>query len=257
MHRTHNLTRRGETDLGFTLIELLVVIAIIAILAAILFPVFAQAREAARKVSCLSNTKQIGLGLQMYATDYDDRIVPNNNQVTGSASSTWLAWPDFLQPYVKNDQIFVCPDSVKNGSAPTDQLKTYGGRQVSYVINNYYFSDETLGMLFEKANNNGRQPSSLASIEDVVGTVFCADGGDADGNTGSSGTAQLAKVSPEKLNQTASPPTFTTGQGDFIARHQAGLCATFFDGHSKWMKIEKLMTKSPAGNYSYLTKIAD
>src|SRR5579871_2274222 len=164
----HPVNARGRQS-AFTLIELLVVIAIIAILAAILFPVFAQAREEARKISCLSNTKQIGLALQMYASDYDDTVVPNNNQVTGSVSSSWLAWPDFLQPYVKNDQIFVCPDSRRHSPAPTDQLKTYGGRLVSYVINNYYYNDETLGMLFEKANNNGRQPSALASIEDVVG----------------------------------------------------------------------------------------
>ena len=257
MQRTHFLAQTRETGRGFTLIELLVVIAIIAILAAILFPVFAQAREEARKISCISNTKQIGMSLQMYATDYDDTVVPNNNQVTGSVSSQWLAWPDFLQPYLKNDQVFVCPDSHKGAAAPTDQLKTYGGRQVAYILNNYYFSDSTLGMIFEKANNNGRQPSNLASIEDVVGTVFCADGGDADGATGSSGTAQVAKVSPESLNMTGSPPSFNTGQGDFIARHQGGLCVTFFDGHSKWMKIEKLMSKNAAKNYSYLTKILD
>src|SRR3954468_23505619 len=101
---------------GFTLIELLVVIAIIAILAAILFPVFAQAREAARKISCVSNTRQIGLALMQYATDYDDTVVPNNNQVAGSASSTWLSWPDFLQPYIKNDGVFVCP-SARRGTS--------------------------------------------------------------------------------------------------------------------------------------------
>ena len=89
MKPMHLLSRGKSTRNAFTLIELLVVIAIIAILAAILFPVFAQARESARKISCLSNTKQIGLALQMYATDYDDTVVPNNNQVTGSASSTW------------------------------------------------------------------------------------------------------------------------------------------------------------------------
>jgi prepilin-type N-terminal cleavage/methylation domain-containing protein len=257
MLRMPLLSRTGDARRAFTLIELLVVIAIIAILAAILFPVFAQAREAARKITCISNTREIGLALQMYAADYDDTVVPNNNQVTGSASSTWRSWPDFLQPYIKNDQIFICPSSHKNGSAPTDQIRTYGGRWVSYVINNYYFNDSTLGEIFEKANNNGRQPSLLASIEDVVGTVFCADGGDADGNTGSSGTAQVANVNPQKLNMNDSPPTFTTGQGDFIARHQAGLCVTFFDSHSKWLKIEQLMKKNAQGHYSYLTKIAD
>jgi len=87
---------------GFTLIELLVVIAIIAILAAILFPVFARAREKARQTTCLSNLKQIGLGALMYAQDYDERFViyryPNP-----------YFWPDKLDPYIKNTQLWICP----------------------------------------------------------------------------------------------------------------------------------------------------
>jgi prepilin-type processing-associated H-X9-DG protein len=125
------------------------------------------------------------------------------------------------------------------------------------VINNFYFNDAALGMLFEKANNNNRQPSTLASIEDVVGTVFCADGGDVDGRTGSSGTAQVPNVTPQALNMNASPPTFTTSQCDFIARHNNGLNVTFFDGHAKWLKIEELMKRNALGRYVYLTKILD
>jgi prepilin-type N-terminal cleavage/methylation domain-containing protein len=242
---------------GFTLIELLVVIAIIAILAAILFPVFAQAREAARKITCVSNTRQIGLALMQYAQDYDDTVVPNNNQVTGSPSSSWLSWPDFLQPYIKNDGVLRCPSSQRSETSPTDQVKTYGGRLTSYVINNYYFNNATLGMIFEKDNNNGRRPSTLASIEDVVGTVFCADGGDFDGVTSSAGTAQVPNVSPQSLVLTGSKPVFTTSQCDFIARHQEGLCATFFDGHSKWLKMDQLMKKNAAGVYVRLSKILD
>ena len=62
-----------------------------------------------------------------------------------SLRSSWLAWPDLLQPYVKNDQVFVCPGSVRRSKVPTDQVKTYGGRLVSYVINNYYYND-AIGM---------------------------------------------------------------------------------------------------------------
>jgi prepilin-type N-terminal cleavage/methylation domain-containing protein/prepilin-type processing-associated H-X9-DG protein len=109
-------TRRTRS--GFTLIELLVVIAIIAILAAILFPVFAQAREAARKTSCLSNTKQIGLGVMMYVQDYDEMYPTNvwggapvgtTDNVLGKDTITAVHWVWQILPYIKNRQVFVCP----------------------------------------------------------------------------------------------------------------------------------------------------
>ena len=109
---------------GFTLIELLVVIAIIAILAAILFPVFAKAREKARATSCLNNTKQIGLALTQYSQDYDELLVLNNNEPPAPLPATLrtASWPDILQPYIKNDQVFVCPSSLRRSAAPFDQL---------------------------------------------------------------------------------------------------------------------------------------
>src|SRR5690348_17116492 len=100
---------------GFTLIELLVVIAIIAILAAILFPVFAQARDKARAAACLSNVKQIGLGLMIYAQDYDETL-PHHPADVGNflADTAGPNWAKGLMPYVKSAQILNCP------SAPPD-----------------------------------------------------------------------------------------------------------------------------------------
>jgi prepilin-type N-terminal cleavage/methylation domain-containing protein/prepilin-type processing-associated H-X9-DG protein len=102
--------RRYSTS-GFTLIELLVVIAIIAILAAILFPVFAQAREQARSTACLSNTKQIALGQLMYSQDYDETIIPSNTARESDPLEWQLvgAWTNTLQPYLKSQQILFCP----------------------------------------------------------------------------------------------------------------------------------------------------
>ncbi|MDX1934405.1 MAG: prepilin-type N-terminal cleavage/methylation domain-containing protein [Capsulimonadales bacterium] len=121
---TRNLSPRKSS--GFTLIELLVVIAIIAILAAILFPVFAQARAKARAITCLSNLKQVGLGALMYVQDYDETVIPTriwgteatvgvhtdaNNQWNYTGKREWRQfWPYLIQPYVKNFGIVGCPD---------------------------------------------------------------------------------------------------------------------------------------------------
>ena len=93
---------------GFTLIELLVVIAIIAILAAILFPVFARAREKARQTSCLSNVKQIALAMHMYAQDYDEMLTTAQNSPEGQPTTYWY---QMLAPYMANEQILVCPSN--------------------------------------------------------------------------------------------------------------------------------------------------
>ena len=103
---------------GFTLIELLVVIAIIAILAAILFPVFAQAREAARKASCVSNLKQLGLGVGMYTQDYDGTY-PYWNWGTnyGGRGNMQSLWHVAIFPYVKNTGVYSCPSDAQRWGA--------------------------------------------------------------------------------------------------------------------------------------------
>jgi prepilin-type N-terminal cleavage/methylation domain-containing protein/prepilin-type processing-associated H-X9-DG protein len=122
---------------GFTLVELLVVIAIIAILAAILFPVFAQAREKARTTSCLSNMKQIGMGLQMYGQDYDETLPPANDAVTNfmlpNAPANFLG---ALIPYMRNKPVLNCPSAAPaagiyaSGRSNADNSTNYMGNGV-------------------------------------------------------------------------------------------------------------------------------
>lgn len=103
---------------GFTLIELLVVIAIIAILAAILFPVFAQAREKARQTQCVSNMRQATTAARMYMEDFDQQSMYwlwYNRNNTG----VWISWMEMLNPYVKNNDVFLCPSMSKNISSYT------------------------------------------------------------------------------------------------------------------------------------------
>lgn len=146
---------------AFTLIELLVVIAIIAILAAILFPVFAQARAKARQTACLSNTKQIGLGLMMYTQDYDEMMPgyrfdlpvsaqPNpfcpNGVSCGARTLNTIFINQVINPYIKNQDLWKCPSNpiawvnndIGNKQQTDPPFNSYGG-QNSYAANNYVF----------------------------------------------------------------------------------------------------------------------
>jgi prepilin-type N-terminal cleavage/methylation domain-containing protein/prepilin-type processing-associated H-X9-DG protein len=139
---------------GFTLIELLVVIAIIAILAAILFPVFAQAREKARGAVCLSNTKQLGLALLMYAQDYDETNCGSYpSHPNGWDTCPMFTWMDTLYPYTKNTGIYTCPsgqrlfsDSTRDGCSPIAAV--YGGSELGTTSNPFQ-----LGYLYNEGYN--------------------------------------------------------------------------------------------------------
>lgn len=190
---------------GFTLIELLVVIAIIAILAAILFPVFAQARAKARQTTCLSNMKQMGLSSGMYVQDYDEELYPHRNntgpnsnpiiaevgpgKITGSATGKTF-WISLLQPYVKNYDLFKCPSngntawvkynqdgalcggSLNNGAVGCGGVG-YGG-QNSYGHNDSWLSPANA---YDPATgkNNAVSPVALAAITRVASTIMVTD----------------------------------------------------------------------------------
>ena len=217
---------------AFTLIELLVMIAIIAILAAILFPVFAQARAKARQTACLSNMKQMGTAMMMYAQDYDEGLPAWNwGLITAAAFPTWdtppFYWDNVLLPYVKsgnpglNDRggVWKCP------SVPyANTIRSYGYSQV---------------LMREgwETNSNGtayRFPS-LPLIDASAQTIFVGDGG-AFGRmappwwfqsyTNRGGTATVLPGSPSTTNNNWEWPD----------RHSNGANYVFCDGHAKWSK---------------------
>lgn len=126
---------------GFTLIELLVVIAIIAILAAILFPVFARAREKARQASCQSNFKQIGIAIQMYAQDYDEAMPREFYQAAGKLPWEWCNTgqytniQDYLTSYIKNTQVWLCPSTTRTVEGCTAWNQHLNGKKLAAIIN--------------------------------------------------------------------------------------------------------------------------
>jgi len=145
MDTSQRATRISTKGNAFTLIELLVVIAIIAILAAILFPVFARARENARRSSCQSNLKQIGLGFAQYTQDYDEQLPLGNTRY----GTPILAWAAVIQPYVKSKQIFACPSNPRNTSFMQNTPDAAGNDSIpqSYVANgtDYFGGGQDMG----------------------------------------------------------------------------------------------------------------
>ena len=166
---------------GFTLIELLVVIAIIAILAAILFPVFAKAREKARQTSCLSNEKQIGLAIMQYVQDADE-VYPTGS---GTDGTNWTYnWVQEIQPYTKTTAIFFCPDD-SLASAPLPAGAGWAGQGISYAANAYHttvFNNgymKLLGVMgfsnFGSYLNNGGSANAYSIVGRPAQTVMVAE----------------------------------------------------------------------------------
>ena len=210
---------------GFTLIELLVVIAIIAILAAILFPVFARARENARRASCQSNVKQIMLGVLQYTQDYDEKYPPA--YVSDASGTPVDGWYNLTQPYLKSTQIYKCPsDSSTTISSFTNRI-TPAGFVVSYA-QNYRIGGETIAI-------------SLASVQSPATLVYMSDAGaTADGPNG---TVKLDSAKKEggarMLADTsvgASPGLAAGTNPDFVGpspRHLETTVTGYADGHVK------------------------
>ncbi|HEX2999408.1 MAG TPA: DUF1559 domain-containing protein [Armatimonadota bacterium] len=194
---------------GFTLIELLVVIAIIAILAAILFPVFARARENARKANCSSNLKQLAMGVTMYTEDYDGRIPFGYNP----GPATWQWWFNDIQPYIKNNEVLKCPSMAGSGATGNN----------GYAVPMYHIWKD--GGVPQRSTTEFQAPADLLMIVDAnwSWTHYCPTCF-ASGACGCCTTGCKPPYSPA------------------VKRHSEGCNVAFFDGHVKWMKDSALQS---------------
>ena len=231
---------------GFTLIELLVVIAIIAILAAILFPVFARAREKARQTSCLSNVKQIGLGILMYTQDYDEMIpMLYSRSDLGHTGIEWL-----IQPYVANYQIFDCPSSNLRRSH-TSRYQSF-----SYGYNVGLFRSNST-----RASAEVRRPAEIVAMGDVtqdnnlLGRFLTPTSGpfqcDPDGtNCKVCGSTHNARYAYPLSGPAGSHSSQYDRPGfNFLERHNGSGNAAFMDGHAKAMRHLELYSNGSTAPY--------
>jgi prepilin-type N-terminal cleavage/methylation domain-containing protein/prepilin-type processing-associated H-X9-DG protein len=241
-------TMLDRRRVGFTLIELLVVIAIIAILAAILFPVFAQAREKARQTACLSNNKQIGTGLMMYMQDFDetypkhldcivDRIDNSTPQVPPDATCPHDSWTTMVEPYIKNKDVFSCPSRsdilysyTKNASTRalggSYTLLAYG---MNYWLSSYYYP-------------GGGMNLTNADLSRPADTIWIAETGNAKETPGTGSYLSYPSYYAGLTARTNATYGFDVkgARARLTNRHNGGSNVIWCDGHAKWVRREVL-----------------
>ena len=234
-----NRWRSGRT--GFTLIELLVVIAIIAILASILFPVFARAREAARRTACLSNQKQIAGAILQYTQDHDERLPGSGRGLACSTCSNCFTWSDAVFPYAKNSAIFRCPNiPAFPGPMPADQFNlsyaTNGG--IAGFHESQIVTPSDTGLLSEA----GCQSRWL--VCGTTGAIVCRPGGVAFPNRDfwpyvscSSRGSNSIRSNCTRTHPRDSNNNMTPNAPAVI--HNGGGVYAFADGHAKWLHYDR------------------
>jgi prepilin-type N-terminal cleavage/methylation domain-containing protein/prepilin-type processing-associated H-X9-DG protein len=221
---------------GFTLIELLVVIAIIAILAAILFPVFARARENARRASCQSNLKQIGLGVMQYVQDYDELypMTRNSTATVSTGGTSWGLWRVNTYPYVKSTQIYSCPSGARsvNGSYITSSGTLTFSENNSYGANEYVMVNGNNGVNPAAPYSQARvgQSSLMGMLADATYAVWPNPSRVINANY--------------TVNQTAVP----NAPDPTLARHFEGSNILYADGHVKYQTQQQMAPLVAAPN---------
>lgn len=256
----------SRTRNAFTLIELLVVIAIIAILAAILFPVFSQAKDAAKKTASISNVRQIGTAWVMYLADNDEVTAPlyyyDANNLRLPSTFGFYYWPLLLLPYTKSERIFLCPKDTADDPAVQDSQ----GRSRFDPKNEFYYyvlgANPSYGYNYRYLNTmnpypdpNGTNPTpfhyvgkGLSGFDDVAGTVAFAEATMKDRFNPTSGTViknpiGYARIEPP--SRWTGPETSATAWGQIYPRFDKELTiVSWLDGHVKTISKRKLRVPS-------------